>query len=296
MSTKPVNYLNNRDILKQIHLSKNSYSSFLKPEYHQYDYIVNIPNSNIHESLSSIDSETIQKAKEARAARLSYELGEKISPTDIAENGLIFRIMTWDHIPVMPPKEAKKPEPKKTAKEIFDVFEEDSDESAVLVEVEDILEEDVDDHVHVRVNFPPFQHYLYENGALTLVGKSHWKGNLETGHFSKDHGKITDKLAWMYIKICEKYASKYNWRGYSYNDEMQGTAILQLTYVGLRFNESRSQNPFAFYTTTLTNSFRRVLTAEKKIQNLRDDILEMNGMQPSWTRQNECADSDYHGY
>jgi hypothetical protein len=28
------------------------------------------------------------------------------------------------------------------------------------------------------------------------------------------------------------------------------------------------------------------LNLEKKNQNIRDDILEMNGLNPSWTRQN----------
>ena len=32
-SKKPVNYLNNKDILKEIHESKNSYCHFTKPEY-----------------------------------------------------------------------------------------------------------------------------------------------------------------------------------------------------------------------------------------------------------------------
>ena len=89
----------------------------------------------------------------------------------------------------------------------------------------------------------------------------------------------------MYIMMCEKYAMKYNWRGYTYNDEMRNSAILQLTYVGLRFNEAKSANPFAYYTAAITNSFCRVLNTEKRNQNIRDDILEINGLNPSWSRQ-----------
>ena len=66
---------------------------------------------------------------------------------------------------------------------------------------------------------------------------------------------------------------------------MQGQALLQLSQIGLRFNELKSQNPFAYYTAAVTNSFTRVLNIEKKMQNMRDDILESNGMTPSWTRQ-----------
>jgi hypothetical protein len=89
----------------------------------------------------------------------------------------------------------------------------------------------------------------------------------------------------MYIMLCEKYAMKFNWRGYTYNDEMRNSAILQLTYVGLRFNEAKSANPFAYYTAAITNSFCRVLNTEKRNQNIRDDILEMNGLNPSFSRQ-----------
>jgi hypothetical protein len=66
---------------------------------------------------------------------------------------------------------------------------------------------------------------------------------------------------------------------------MRGQALLQLSQIGLQFDESKSQNPFAYYTAAITNSFTRVLNIEKKMQNIRDDILEMNGLSPSWSRQ-----------
>jgi len=139
----------------------------------------------------------------------------------------------------------------------------------------------------VRVNFPPFWQYrIDENKEPYLVGKSHWKGDLETGEYSRDHGNMTRKLAMMFIKLCERYATRSNWRGYTYNEEMRGQALLQLSQIGLQFDESKSQNPFAYYTAAITNSFTRVLNIEKKMQNIRDDILEMNGLNPSWTRQN----------
>jgi hypothetical protein len=119
------------------------------------------------------------------------------------------------------------------------------------------------------------------------VGISHWKGGIEDGHFSKTHGNITDKLAKMYMKLCERYATRSNWRGYTYNDEMRSQALLQLCQIGLQFNELKSANPFAYYTAAITNSFTRVLNIEKKMQSIRDDILEENGLNPSWTRQFE---------
>ena len=89
----------------------------------------------------------------------------------------------------------------------------------------------------------------------------------------------------MWIKLCERYATRGNVRGYTYNDEMKGQAILQLSQIGLQFDESKSQNPFAYYTAAVTNSFVRVINIEKRNQNIRDDILEINNLNPSFTRQ-----------
>jgi hypothetical protein len=70
--------------------------------------------------------------------------------------------------------------------------------------------------------------------------------------------------------------------------------LLQLSQIGLQFDESKSQNPFAYYTAAITNSFTRILNLEKKNQNIRDDMLEMNGLNPSWTRQNSGKSNPAH--
>ena len=46
----------------------------------------------------------------------------------------------------------------------------------------------------------------------------------------------------------------------------------------MQFDESKSDNPFAYYTAAVTNSFVRVINIEKRNQNIRDDILEMNDL------------------
>ena len=258
--TAKVNYLNNKDMLLEIHRSKTSYCSFTKPEYHQYDLIV--------PSLDKINIRTIAEAKRNRAKRLGQQeferrkaSGEKIKLADcevdykkIQKTDVVFRVMTFDHIPL---NGTRKKNPKSLA-----------------------------DH-RDKVNFPPFQHYKFEEDApdtLVCVGKSHWKGDLVKGKFDKDAGQITNTLARMMIKLCERYATRGNVRGYTYNDEMKGMAILQLTQIGLQFDESKSDNPFAYFTEAVTNSFVRVINTEKRNQNIRDDILEINGMNPSYSR------------
>ena len=188
---KPVNYLNNKDILKEIHSSKNAYCSFLTPEDHRYDYIVDMPLATIEESLAhAAKPEVIQEAKETRATRLSLEAGEKdsVSPDSIPVTDLVFRVMTWDHVPVAP-KQPRKSDKKKTAKDIFEV---ESDVDELFADLEDTTTKaEVDDMVHVKVNFPPFQHFRVDNtNTYQCIGKSHWNGSLKDGEFSKDHGKL----------------------------------------------------------------------------------------------------------
>lgn len=254
-------YLNNRDLLAEIHRSKCSFSSFTKPEYNQHDII--LPN------LDKVNIRTIAEAKRSQAKRLGLQAfavarnsGDKkiklsectLDYTTVAKTDVIIRIITFDHIPLAPGR-------KKTTKTTADS--------------------------HDKVNFPPFQHWKFnDNDELICVGKSHWKGPVDTGHFSKDHGRITENLGRMYIKLSERYAQRSNWRGYTYIDEMKGQAILQLSQIGLQFDESKSENPFAYYTAAVTNSFTRILNLEKKSQNIRDDLLEEAGLTPSLTRQN----------
>jgi len=272
-STPPkVNYLNNRDILKQIHLSKNTFCVFLDPvNDHQFDIIL--------PSVTKINQRTVAEARRNRAARLTRELGQPVSEKTIPNTDIVFRITCWEHIPKAPKKSTRKVAVKARSLEDIlgieeNVAEEDDSEVVAL-----------QDPVHVRVNFPPFWHYrITDQKVPYLVGKSHWKGDLHAGEYSREHGQMTRKLAEMFIKLCERYATRSNWRGYSYNEEMRGQALLQLSQIGLQFDESKSQNPFAYYTAAITNSFTRILNIEKKNQNTRDDILEMNGLNPSWTR------------
>ena len=272
---RKVNYLNNRDILKEIHKSKSTYCSFLEKEYAQYDIIL--------PSADKINQRSIAEARRNKADRIKKETGEIVDQRKLSNQELVFRITCWDHIPMVPKKLTKAQKKKKSKlEELLEMEDVDINDDGL----QELISDTKQDLNYVKLNFPPFWHYMIdENKVPYVVGKSHWIGGMENGYFSKDHGKMTDKLAHMFIKLCERYATRSNWRGYTYNEEMRGTALLQLSQIGLQFNEDKSQNPFAYYTAAITNSFTRVLNIEKKSQNIRDDILEQNGLNPSWTRQ-----------
>ncbi len=258
---KKVNYLNNKDMLKEIHKSKNSFCEYVDKKYSDYDVIV--------EDLQDIFLPEVQeKGKLARAARMgvtAYEAAlanttftskadkpklseHKVKPDTISVDALVFRVLGFDHIPLAP---GRKKNPKSTADN------------------------------YLKLNFYPFKHFIIENGVAKEVGRSHSK----KGKFSLEHGSITNKLAQMFILMVNKYGQRGNWRGYTYLDEMKGQALLQLAQMGLQFDEYKSDNPFSYYTASVSNSFTRVLNLEKKNQDLRDDLLIDSGASPSFSRQ-----------
>lgn len=263
---KKVNYLNNKNILQEIQNSKMRYCWFNDDEDTMYDLIVH--------SLDELTDDKIEEAKANRKARLAVEAFDKAvkewetemkgaKPRQITfkeaqpmpeKEDVVVRLMTFEHVPLAP---GRKNKPKSTA-----------------------------DH-HARCNFPPFKQYKWVDGAWKEVVRSHWEGGLDNGKFSVDHGRLSESLAKMFMMLCHRYSMRSNWRGYTYVDEMRSQALLQLSQIALQFDESKSQNPFAYYTAAVNNSFTRVLNMEKRNQGMRDDLLEQAGQMPSYTRQVE---------
>ena len=258
-----VKYLNNKDLLKQIHLSKMSFCWIKSPQYDYPDIIIDLEDE--------ITDAVILEAKQNKAGKMKDFAYKKavegykgpankkprqkdflVDIEDIADEDVVIRQMTYEHIPLEP---GRKKNPRNEAE------------------------------TKAKVNFPPFKHYGLINGTWEEVARSHWKGGPKSGKFSVDHGSITNELGKMYLKLVDRYSQRSNWRGYTYVDEMRGQALLQLAMIGLQFNEAKSDNPFAYYTAAVNNSFTRVLNIEKKNQNIRDDILIDSGHLPSYGRQ-----------
>lgn len=261
---KKVNYLNNKDILKEIHKSKMTYCYVADDKYAGFDVIL--------EDVNKINRNSIKVARENRASQIQsagyqaamalhdpkdYKNKPKqkefaIDPKSIDQEDLVFRVMDMEHIPLEP---GRKKNPRNEAE------------------------------TKAKVNFPPFKHYAFIGGEIKEVARSHWQGSLSNGKFCVDHGRITNKLGTMFLKLVERYSHRANWRGYTYVDEMRGQALVQLSQIGLQFNEAKSDNPFAYYTAAVNNSFTRILNLEKRNQMIRDDILIDSGHLPSYGRQ-----------
>lgn len=301
------NYLRNRDLLQNIHLSKATYTWYVDGDwktskYVNYDVIAcdedmyeqcknqmmlqainrkrlkaNMKRTSVlkEEDIGLLDKEDyeqiegrlvlftgtfdekmLRQAKLGHYNRKLYEEGKKrvVDVDDseldrIDDEDVVVRLFSYGHIP-----ENSKVKTKKINK-----FADSK----------------------MKVNFPPYRHYAMLAGETKCVAISHSDGN----QFSVTHGKIIDPLALGFIKLCDKIAQSYNWRGYTYTDDMKGQALVQLTSVGLQFNEMFSNNPFAYYTSIINNAFTVIFNDEYGVQKFRDKVLVENNFDPSNTAQ-----------
>lgn len=189
-----INYLSNSELLFEINKSKKTYSYFIDDNYSDYTIIVN--------DLSDITEELIEKAKTIKANQLNSKkqrslilsgadkktiettmINEKVLPAHITKDDIVFRVMTYDHIP----EEVK--ENKKT-----------------------LLN---------RIHFPPFKHYAYVDDEIKEVGRSHWMGGLENGYFSANHGKVSMVLSKSLIKLVDRYGTKASFAGYCVDENTE---------------------------------------------------------------------------
>lgn len=246
-----------------------SYCSMIDESFSMYDYIVFDESEITYELLDLAKAERIKRLNNAVLNDIKTTLGysQKKAKEHCEEHGLLIHDVPIDEIVVR------------------------------VITNEHVPYADEEKQTKVRTNFEPFKHYIVDASGISVeVVRSHWIGDFEEGQFSTTHGRITNELGKMFIKLAEECSHKSNFRNYTYLDEMMGDARIQLVKNALLFNESIlyrkvkpavQLNPFAYYTSFVTNAFRSVLNTEKQVRNIRDDLLEQHGYDPSFTRQVE---------
>lgn len=262
---KRINYLSNKELLKEIHISKLSYCEFKNKKYEHYDLILT--------SIKEITPKIIAEAKNLRAEYINNKLLEeqlvkgisfkeanlliakkKIKAKQLKRSDLCFRIMTLEHIP------REIAEDKKVA--------------------------------NLVLSMPPFKHYSFLRGKWREVARSHWDGNFKTGKFNANKGQISNRLIRSLMTLVDRYSQRGNFRNYTYLDDMKGQALVQLSHAALKFDESKSDNPFAFYTTCIRHCFIKILKDEKKNRQIRDELLTNAGMSASYSFQEDFHEQE----
>jgi hypothetical protein len=111
---------------------------------------------------------------------------------------------------------------------------------------------------------------------------------------SKKEDRMTKKFELMLIMLCDRYAKKGNFANYSYLDDMKGSAMLNLCKIWRSFDETLYDNPFAYYTQSIKNSFVQYLNKEKRQRTIKDTLLVRQGLDPSHNFVLEYEDEHHH--
>ena len=89
--------------------------------------------------------------------------------------------------------------------------------------------------------------------------------------------RVPDYIGTCIYQIATRLATKPNFSGYSYKDDMISDGIENcLLYIN-NFNPEKSQNPFAYFTQIIYYAFLRRIQKEKKQLEIKGKILERSG-------------------
>lgn len=102
---------------------------------------------------------------------------------------------------------------------------------------------------------------------------------------SKEKDQMSDTLAHMLQTLCSRYGRRGNFANYTYNEDMQAYAMMMLVRTWRSFNPAKSNNPFAFFTQCIKNSFIQFLNQEKRHRVIRDELMVDQGLNPSYNYQ-----------
>lgn len=119
------------------------------------------------------------------------------------------------------------------------------------------------------------------------------KDMLEQFRLSKAQGRMTEEFGKMMMLLVHKYLKHPKFYRYSnnYKMELESNALVTLCKVWEGFDDTRSENPFAYYTQVCTNAFIQILNQEKKQRDIRDELKLDAGLNASYSYQERHADS-----
>lgn len=240
---------------KMNYLSNENLRQAIHKSKNSYCYFIDDQYKDYDVIVNDLNEVSNELITEAIAQRLKPR-GKASEGREVSPEEIVIRLMTFDHIPPAGMDKGKK------------------NKRGISKNYQDVA-------------FPPFQHLIKIDGEFKCVGKSHWINGLENGEYCNTHGKINKDLAEAIVLLATRYSKKPNFVNYSYREEFLGEAIVQLCKVSLQFNESKSDNPFSYFTQIVHNTFLRYLKSEKNHQEIKDVILSEAGFNGSYAFQNK---------
>ena len=90
----------------------------------------------------------------------------------------------------------------------------------------------------------------------------------------KKSGKMSNTLGGMIQKIAHGIARKPNWSGYTWITDMEAEAVLTVLKYLRNFDVTKSNNPFAYITTIVTNAYVGYINTTKKHAKIKQALFD----------------------
>ena len=85
--------------------------------------------------------------------------------------------------------------------------------------------------------------------------------------------KVPEDVGAAFVQIATRLATRYNFNGYSFKDDMIGAGILNALEAIDSFKPEKSKNPFSYFTQVIFWAFIRVIKKEKGEREKRDALM-----------------------
>lgn len=120
-------------------------------------------------------------------------------------------------------------------------------------------------------------HYIKNKDFLAFLVK--YKADCKLAdERSEPHPPLPDFVGECFIKIATNLSRKSNFVSYTFKDEMIGDAIENCLMYFRNFDETKSNNPFAYFTQIVRNAFIRRIDKEKKELYVKYKSTELLGI------------------
>jgi hypothetical protein len=110
----------------------------------------------------------------------------------------------------------------------------------------------------------------YVNNKDLLEALVKYKNDcIEAENAGEERPRVPDYIGHCIFQIGTRLATKPNFSGYSYKDDMISDGIENCLLYIMNFNSEKSQNPFAYFTQIIWYAFLRRIAKEKKQMYIR---------------------------
>jgi hypothetical protein len=114
-----------------------------------------------------------------------------------------------------------------------------------------------------KVRKPRKRNYINNREMFDVICQ--WQDDCRVAEADgNERPQMPNYLAECFMQIANRYATKPNFAYYPFREEMVSDSILTCVKYCKNFNREKSNNPFAYFTQFVKNTFLQRINAEKK--------------------------------